>query len=80
MVKLQLWSLFRMTVAFFALSALDLLGALDLSPAEVKETAEWIYSLQVTSEGHGVCRYCASIFDLDVQDQRTRLSINFHSK
>ena len=42
-----------MTVAFFALSALDLLGALDLTPSELKGITEWIYSLQVTSKGKG---------------------------
>ena len=44
---------YRMTVAFFALSALDLLGALDLTPSELKGITEWIYSLQVTSKGKG---------------------------
>lgn len=36
-----------MTVALFALSALDILGALDLTPGELKGITEWIYSLQV---------------------------------
>ena len=44
---------YRMTVAFFALSALDLLDALDLTPSELKGITEWIYSLQVTSKGTG---------------------------
>ena len=44
---------YRMTVAFFALSALDLLDALDLTPSELKGITEWIYSLQVTSKGKG---------------------------
>lgn len=36
-----------MTVAFFALSGLDMLDALDVISKEKQETVEWIYSLQV---------------------------------
>lgn len=37
--------LFRLTVAFFALSGLDMLDSLDLVNKE--DIIEWIYSLQV---------------------------------
>ncbi|XP_071485218.1 geranylgeranyl transferase type-1 subunit beta-like [Diadema antillarum] len=37
----------RLTVAFFALSGLDILGSLDIVEAEKQEIINWIYSLQV---------------------------------
>ncbi|KAF2359125.1 PFTB repeat [Trinorchestia longiramus] len=44
----------RMTVLFFALSGLDILGALEEIPKnECEEIIEWIYTLQLTSsDGH----------------------------
>lgn len=39
----------RMTLVFFTISGLDLLGTLDrkISPEQKKEIIDWIYSLQV---------------------------------
>ena len=39
----------RMTLVFFTISGLDLLGTLDrkISPEQKKEIVDWIYSLQV---------------------------------
>lgn len=37
----------RMTIAFFSISALDLLGALDKANLSRTDMIEWIYSLQV---------------------------------
>ena len=42
-----------MTVAFFALSALDILDALDLTPSELGQITKWIYSLQASSNEKG---------------------------
>ena len=42
-----------MTVAFFALSGLDILDAIDVLKEERKEIIDWIYSLQVLPDSTG---------------------------
>ena len=50
--KILCFLIFRMTVLFFSLSGIDILGALDEVPTSDKqEIIEWIYSLQLTREG-----------------------------
>lgn len=42
---------FRLTLAFFAISGLDVLGAIDeLSEEKRQNLIDWIYSLQVIDE------------------------------
>ena len=43
----------RMTVAFFCLSSLDLLGALELVERDRSKILNWIYSLQVIHQSKG---------------------------
>ncbi|XP_041365891.1 geranylgeranyl transferase type-1 subunit beta-like isoform X2 [Gigantopelta aegis] len=43
----------RMTVAFFALSGLDVLGAINVLEEEHKQMIDWIYSLQVLPHASG---------------------------
>ena len=43
---------FRMTVAFFAISGLDMLKSLDALKSK-QEIVEWIYSLQVVPNEDG---------------------------
>jgi len=42
-----------MTIAFFALSGLDMLNALDVIEKERKNIIDWIYSLQVLPNKDG---------------------------
>jgi len=45
---------FRLTIAFFALSGLDVLNSLDsLSDKNKQEIIDWIYSLQVLPNAEG---------------------------
>ena len=43
-----------MTVAFFALSGLDMLEATDVIKNELKEMVDWIYSLQILPNKDGI--------------------------
>ncbi|KAA0195197.1 hypothetical protein HAZT_HAZT011024 [Hyalella azteca] len=48
----------RMTVLYFALSGLDVLDALDDIPqTEIKEIIEWIYTLQLTTNGKSAVQF-----------------------
>lgn len=44
-----------MTVLFFSLSGLDLLGALDVVDEDRINIIEWIYSLQLLPNENGKC-------------------------
>lgn len=46
-------SLFRMTVAFFSVSGLDILNALKVIEKERKDIIEWVISLQVVPNEDG---------------------------
>ncbi|XP_052221775.1 geranylgeranyl transferase type-1 subunit beta-like [Dreissena polymorpha] len=52
----------RMTIAFFALSGLDMLNALDVIEKDRQSIIDWIYSLQVLpdKEGNGLCGFRGS--------------------
>jgi len=43
-----------MTVAFFAISGLDMLNALDTVESEKADIIEWIYALQVLPDASGM--------------------------
>ena len=47
------WVFFRMTIAFFALSGLDLLNALESIEKQKNHIIEWIYSLQILPNKDG---------------------------
>lgn len=50
-VKGVLACYFRLTIAFFAISGLDVLGAIEeLSEEKRRNLIDWIYSLQVVNE------------------------------
>lgn len=43
--------IFRMTIAYFAISGLDILNALDsINEERKKHIIEWIYSLQIVND------------------------------
>jgi len=44
----------RMTIAFFAISGLDMLNALDAIDSEKANIVEWIYALQILPDVHGM--------------------------
>ena len=47
-----------MTVAFFAISGLDMLNALDAIEKEKNDIVRWVYSMQVLPDETGkYCRY-----------------------
>lgn len=49
----------RLTMAFFAISGLDILNALDVLDEEKKEhIIGWIYRLQVVPDGSGKRNWC----------------------
>ena len=50
-----------MTIAFFALSGLDMLDALSVVEDEREQIIEWIYSLQVLPKDSKYCRCSAKI-------------------
>lgn len=46
--------IFRLSIAFFAISGLDVLNSLNsLSTKMTKDLIEWIYSLQIVPESEG---------------------------
>ncbi len=50
-----------MTVAFFAISGLDMLNSLDAIKKEQSGIIEWIYSLQVLPSPDGIIKFHQSI-------------------
>ena len=46
--------IYRVTIAYFALSGLDLLGALHEIEKDKTDIIEWIYSLQVLPNSSGM--------------------------
>lgn len=61
----------RMTVAFFALSGLDLLGAVeDLTGEQKQDAIEWIYRLQVKSSGSKSGFQASSMIPNEIKDYK----------
>ena len=56
---------FRMTIAFFALSGLDLLNALESIEKQKNYIVEWIYSLQIlpNKDGNYLIYTCTCIYE-----------------
>ena len=52
-VQYVAYDFYRVTVAFFALSSLDLLGGLQLVQSEAAKMIDWIYSLQILHGSQG---------------------------
>ena len=50
-----LFSDYRMTILFFAVSGLDVLGALHELENEKDAIIKWIYSLQISPDDNGEC-------------------------
>jgi len=46
----------RMTIAFFAISGLDMLNALDAVDSMKANIVEWIYAFQILPDTNGMAR------------------------
>ena len=55
---------FRVTVAFFALSGLDVLGALGVIDSSKENVINWIYSNQVLPNADGEISKCKCMYSI----------------
>jgi hypothetical protein len=54
----------RLTLSYFVLNALNVLGQLDGELIDKKKTIDWIYSLQVTGKSGGDFQFSSSLVRL----------------
>lgn len=57
--RMSIYDSIRVSIAFFAISGLDVLNAIDtLDESKKKNICDWLYSLQVLPNGSGDCSSC----------------------